>query len=201
MNETGNEKIEETLRRHLAENLAEAARIASGVTPEQLSGPTPCAEYDTRTLINHWVLYTSYGLECRARGEQLSEELQSRDFTAGADWAGDFAAQLDRAVAAWADPAPWTKPVDVGGAEMPAEAVVSLNLAELILHGWDVARATGQEFHPAKGTDELLLGIVAENAELYRQYKGFAEPVEVPAGSSVLDQALALSGRDPRWAA
>ena len=206
MNETVTEKTAtettaETLRRHLAENIAEAARVASGVTPDQLSGPTPCAEFDTRTLVNHWVLYTSYGLERRARSEQLSEEMQNRDFTADPDWAAAYAAQLDRALAAWADPAPWEKPVDVGGSEMSAVAVVSLNFAELILHGWDVARATGQEFHCAEGTGELVLGIVAENAEFYREYQGFGEPVEVPAGSSALDRALGLSGRDPHWSA
>jgi hypothetical protein len=37
------------------------------------------------------------------------------------------------------------------------------------------------------------------NADLFRQYKGFAEPVTVPPAASALDRLLALSGRDPSW--
>jgi hypothetical protein len=42
---------------------------------------------------------------------------------------------------------------------------------------------------------------VEANAELFREYKGFADPAPVPADASPLDRALALSGRDPRWTA
>ena len=194
-----NETVHENLHQQLAENAVEAARIARGVKPEQLTGPTPCTEFDTRTLINHWILYTSYGLVHRAHREQMSEELQQRDFTAAADWADDYAAQLDRAVEAWADPAAWDGPVDLGGGEMTTVQVVSLNFGDLVLHGWDVAKATGQEYHCSVAAAELVLGVVEENAELYRQYKGFAEPIEVPATASTFDRALALSGRDPNW--
>jgi hypothetical protein len=45
------------------------------------------------------------------------------------------------------------------------------------------------------------LAAVEANAELFRQYKGFAEPVPVPSMTAVLDRALALSGRDPHWTA
>ena len=34
---------------------AEAARIARSVRPEQLDGPTPCAEFDTRALVKHYL--------------------------------------------------------------------------------------------------------------------------------------------------
>jgi hypothetical protein len=43
------------------------------------------------------------------------------------------------------------------------------------------------------------LQAVEANADLFREYKGFADPVEVPPAASVLDQVLALSGRDPAW--
>jgi hypothetical protein len=46
-----------------------------------------------------------------------------------------------------------------------------------------------------------VLSAVEANAELFRQYQGFADPIPVPATASVLDRALALSGRDPGWTA
>jgi uncharacterized protein (TIGR03086 family) len=102
-------------------------------------------------------------------------------------------------VAAWAEPAAWDGEVDLGGTAMPAPVIASLILKETVVHGWDVARATGQEFRCTEETAGLVLGVVEEHAEVYRQYKGFAEPVRIPDGASALDRALALSGRDPHW--
>ncbi|GAA2788792.1 TIGR03086 family metal-binding protein [Kitasatospora sp. CM 4170] len=184
----------------LARAAAEAARVARGVRRERLDGPTPCPGFDTRTLVNHWVLYTSHGLEHRARRTELPPELVERDFTADPGWAGDFARQLDRAVAAWADPAAWEGEVDLGGAPVPAVDIARMLLAELLLHGWDVARATGQGVEVGDDLAELLLGVVEDLAELYRQYDGFAAPVPVPVGAPVFERALGASGRDPRWA-
>ncbi|MGC0415137.1 TIGR03086 family metal-binding protein [Embleya sp. AB8] len=181
------------------EAAAEADRIAHGVTPEQLSGPTPCAEYDTRTLINHWVLYTSHGLEHRALRTALPEELTKRDFAAEADWADAYGAQLRRAVAAWAEPEVWAGEIDLGGGNpMPAAEIAAMVFAELVLHGWDVARATGQEYRASAAAGAAIEGIVVRYAEMYREYAGFAAPVAVAEEATAWERALAGSGRDPR---
>ncbi|MFD0854388.1 TIGR03086 family protein, partial [Actinomadura adrarensis] len=60
-----------------------------------LDDPTPCAEFDLRTLVNHWVLFTSHGLEHRALRRPIPDELTGRDFTADPEWAEAYAAQLD----------------------------------------------------------------------------------------------------------
>ncbi|MFH8383633.1 TIGR03086 family metal-binding protein [Kitasatospora sp. NPDC018058] len=184
--------------------LARAASAAAGVAAavpagQSLDAPTPCGEFDTRALINHWVLYTSHGLEHRARRTELPEELSSRDFTADADWRSAYAAQLERAVAAWADPAAWEGDVDLGGSPVPAVGIARMLILELVLHGWDVARATGGEIPVDEELALVALEIVEENAELYRQYAGFAEVVPVPDDASAWEHALAASGRDPRW--
>ncbi|MFG2721918.1 TIGR03086 family metal-binding protein [Streptomyces sp. NPDC048416] len=186
--------------RAMTECVAEAARIARGVTPGQLAGPTPCGQWDVRTLLNHWIVYTSHGLEHRALRTALPDELTARDFTADADWAEQYAAQLERAVAAWADPAVWEGEIDLGGTAMPAVEIAAMLIEELALHGWDVARATGQEMRLSPESADFVLRAVEQNAEIYRQYQGFADPVELPAASTV-ERALAASGRDPRWTA
>ncbi|MFD3457742.1 TIGR03086 family metal-binding protein [Streptomyces sp. NPDC058691] len=191
------------LHAYLTEAAAEAARIARGVRPgpEQLAAPTPCADWDTRALLNHWILYTSHGLEHRALRKPLPEELTARDFTADPDWAHAYAEQLDRAVAAWADPAVWEGEIDLGPARMPAAEIASMIVKELAVHGWDVARATGQEYRCGEGLGELVLGVVDRHAEVYRRYDGFAAPVPLPGpgAAPAFDRALALSGRTP-WA-
>jgi hypothetical protein len=77
----------ESLHPSMVECAAEAARVARGVTVAQLAGPTHCPGWDVRALVNHWVLYTSHGLEHRALREPLSEELTGRDFAADPEWA------------------------------------------------------------------------------------------------------------------
>ncbi|MGQ4384882.1 TIGR03086 family metal-binding protein [Streptomyces sp. SAS_270] len=186
---------------YMVECAAEAARVARGVTATRLSGPSLCGDWDVRTLVNHWVLYTSHGLEHRALRKQLPEELTGRDFTAGPDWAQAYAEQLDRAVAAWDDPAVWEGEVDLGMAKMPAAEIASMIVKELAVHGWDVATVTGQEFRISDAAAGFVLEVVEKHAELYRQYDGFADPVSVPDDASAFERALAESGRDPRRAA
>jgi len=183
---------------HMVECAAEAARVARGVTAEQLSGPSYCTDWDVRTLVNHWVLYTSHGLEHRALREQLPEELTARDFTAEPGWAEAYAEQLDRAVAAWDDPAVWDGEVPLGTERMPAADIASMIVKEMAVHGWDVAAATGGTFRVSDGAARFVLDVVDTHAELYRRYEGFADPVDVPEDASAFDRALAHSGRDPR---
>ncbi|MFJ8628255.1 TIGR03086 family metal-binding protein [Kitasatospora sp. NPDC093550] len=186
----------------LARAAAAAAAVAAAVPAEHpLDAPTPCADFDTRALINHWVLYTSYGLEHRARRTELPRELIDRDFTARPDWSADYAEQLERAVAAWADPAAWEGEVDLGGSPVPAAAIARMLVLELLLHGWDVARATGGAVEVDEELAALTEEIVAEYARMYRQYEGFAGTLTPPEGASAWERALAASGRDPRWKA
>jgi uncharacterized protein (TIGR03086 family) len=183
---------------YMTECAAEAARVARGVTAARLGDPTHCSDWDLRALVNHWVLYTSHGLEHRALRKQLPEELTARDFAAEEDWAEAYAAQLDRAVAAWADPAVWEGEVELGMGSLPAPELASLIIKETAVHGWDVATATGQEFRVSDGAARLILDVVVTHGDLYRQYDGFADPVPLPDDAPVFDRALAASGRDPR---
>lgn len=185
------------LHTYMTECAAEAARVARGVPADRLGNPTHCPDWDVRALVNHWVLYTSHGLEHRALRKQLPEELTARDFTTDPDWPAAYAAQLDRAVEAWADPAVWDGEVDLGMAKMPAVEIASMVIKEMAVHGWDVATATGQQFHVSDEAARFILGVVEKHGELYRQYDGFADPVPVPDDAPVFDRALAASGRNP----
>lgn len=192
------------LHRHLAAAAAESARIArtaaDHLTGDGLAAPTPCAGMNTRDLVNHWVLYSAYGLEKRALRQPLPAAWQTRDFVAEPGWADAYAAQLDRAVAAWADPEVWDGDIELGeGYAQPAAEIAGMLLLELALHGWDAAKATGQEAVFPDDTAKAVLHLVEEYAEPYREYDGFAAPVSLPADASPWDRALALSGRDPDW--
>ncbi|WP_420036305.1 TIGR03086 family metal-binding protein [Streptomyces sp. cg28] len=192
------EERRDTVHPNLIECATEAARVAAAVKPDLLGAASGCGDWDVRTLVNHWVAYTGDGMAHRARREALPDDLATRDFTAESDWAERYADRLGQAVAAWSEPGVWEGEVDLGFARQPAPEVAALLWAELVLHGWDVARATGQEFRVSEGAAALLLHVVEKNAAVYRQYEGFADPVPLPDGAPVYARALALSGRDPR---
>jgi uncharacterized protein (TIGR03086 family) len=189
------------LHKEMAAAAAEDARVVAGATTHPLDGPTPCTDWDLRTLLNHTILWTAYSAERRARDEKLPDELTSTDFTAQADYAQAYAAQIDRAVTAWSEPGAWTRELAMMSTPTPSADVGALLVAEMVLHGWDIARATGQDYHCDGPVLAAAAQAVAANAELFRQYEGFAAPVELAPGAPEFDHLLASSGRDPAWTA
>jgi uncharacterized protein (TIGR03086 family) len=178
----------------------EAARVVAAVRADQFTAPTPCPEWDMHALLNHTILWTAFSAERRARDEPLPDDLMNRDFAAEPGFADTYAAQIDKAVAAWSDPAAWARDLNVMGSPTPAADVAALLLAEMVLHGWDIARASGEEYSCTDAVVAATAAAVDANAELFRQYGGFAAPVPLPGPASALDRVLAASGRDPRWA-
>ncbi|MGH3176995.1 MAG: TIGR03086 family metal-binding protein [Streptosporangiaceae bacterium] len=187
------------LSAELAAAAAEAAAVVNGVPEGTLNAPTPCGDWDLRTLLNHTILWTSYSAERRAHGESVAEDLMNKDFTADPGFREDYARQIDKAVTAWSAPHAWEGDLNVMGDATPAADVGAMLLMETALHGWDVARATGQEFKTNEQTAKALEEIVQAQAELFRKYQGFADAVEPPKNATAFDRALTLSGRDPDW--
>jgi uncharacterized protein (TIGR03086 family) len=176
---------------------AETARVVGNVNADELDGKTPCADWDLRTLLNHTILWTAYSAEQRAYGKSVAEDLMNKDFTAEPGFAADYQAQVARAVQAWSDPKAWAGGRSVMGSETPAADIAAMLIAEMVLHGWDIARATDQDYQCSKELAEALLDTVEAQGEMFRQYQGFAAIVPVPDDADAFDRALSLSGRDP----
>ena len=187
------------LSAEMAAASAEAARVVGNVPRNALDAPTPCGDWDLRTLLNHTILWTSYSAERRAHGESVAEDLMNKDFTADPGFREDYARQIGKAVQAWSAPEAWAGTRNVMGDATPAADVGAMLLMETALHGWDVARATGQEFTVDDRTAEALEDIVQAQAELFRKYQGFSDAVELPENATAFEHALTLSGRDPNW--
>ena len=86
---------------------------------------------------------------------------------------------------------------------MPAEQMGAVALDELVLHGWDLARATGQRFtcDPASTAAVLAFsGALAHPQQVAGREGLFAPVVNFAADASAFDRALGLAGHDPAWA-
>jgi uncharacterized protein (TIGR03086 family) len=187
----------------MASAAAQTARAVSGAAEggTRKDQGTPCADWDLRTLLNHTILWTSYSAERRAYGESVAEDLMSKDFTADPGYAETYQAQIAKAVAAWSDPEAWTRELGVMGNTTPAADVAAMLIMEMVLHGWDVARATGQDYQCDETLARAVLATVEAQGDLFRQYQGFAAAVPVPGDAPTFDRVLGLSGRDPHWKA
>jgi uncharacterized protein (TIGR03086 family) len=109
---------------------------------------------------------------------------------------------LEELVEAWRDPEAWEGMTEAGGVTMPAEVMGVVALDELVLHGWDLARATGQPFScdPASTAAVLEFTRASAQPEHAASREGLFGPVvEVPEDAPPFERALGFAGRDPRW--
>jgi uncharacterized protein (TIGR03086 family) len=186
------------LSAEMADAAAEAARVVRNIPDtKSLDDPSLCGDWDLRTLLNHLILWTSYSAERRAHGESAAEDLMSKDFTADPGFRADYAKQIKKAVDAWSEPQAWEGTRDMMGSATPATDIGAMLIMEMALHGWDVARATGQEYHATDALAAVVEQTVQAQAELFRQYDGFADAVKTADDATAFQKALALSGRDP----
>ncbi|MER7982002.1 TIGR03086 family metal-binding protein [Streptomyces sp. NPDC095817] len=178
------------------------ARLAEGVTDAHLDGATPCPEYAVHHLLGHLT-----GLAVAFR-DAARKDLGATTDTApdselpdiGPDWREALPKALDELADAWRDPAAWTGTTRAGGVTLPGPVAAAVVADELVVHGWDLARATGQEYAPDEAALQAAHGFLAAVAEDPTGGGGIFGPVvPVPDDTPLLDRAIGLSGRDPGW--
>jgi len=186
----------------LADVLADLETVVGGIGPEQLHEPTPCTEYDVAQLRDHvlgWL--TTFASGFADPGGQAPP-----DSLGGYQATGDPAAEVHAAsgplIGALRAGAA-SRPLRLGGSAMPGEMALRMILWEYQVHGWDLARATGQPWSPPATAAEESLDFAPGmlTGDYQGDGKAFAERVSVPASAPPLDRLLGLSGRDPGWTA
>jgi uncharacterized protein (TIGR03086 family) len=181
----------------------ELARLVSTIRDDQLSDPTPCATYSLGDLLDHVRGFTA-NLTANARKQPLPADV-GRTADGGrlpSNWRTALPARLEGLAVAWQDEAAWEGRVSAGGIEMSAAHNALVALEELVVHGWDVAKASGQGF----SVDDASLGGVEQFFTVFgeRIASGqgpYGPGVAVPADASRLDRLLGATGRDPGWSA
>jgi uncharacterized protein (TIGR03086 family) len=86
-----------------------------------------------------------------------------------------------------------------GGVDLPGDIAGLVALDEVVVHGWDLARATGQAFDPGDEATAAVHAFLAESRADGAPSPIFGPVVAVPDDAPLLDRAIGLSGRDPRW--
>jgi uncharacterized protein (TIGR03086 family) len=168
------------------------------IDDDQIHAPTPCPDYDVAGLVGHLL---HYGPSLVGAGTREPAPPPGEAPTIDpATWRDELLAHTERLAAAWSSPEAWEGTTRmVGPDEMPAGMVGGIAFAELVIHGWDLARATGQEpTWPDAVIDQAHRQMVGM-AEMGRQMGAFGPEVPVPEDAPTLDRMLGLAGRDPGW--
>jgi uncharacterized protein (TIGR03086 family) len=171
--------------------------VLTSVVDEQLTSPTPCTEYTVGDLIDH-VDLVSRGFAAIARNE-VAEQAGTEPSAAhlGHGWQGSVAKHVQALGEAWADPASWQGKSGGAGLELPNEVWGKIAFTEIVVHGWDIAKAIGQPFDLPEETVQACFDHVAEflpNAPIKSLW---ASAVEVPVDAPLLDRVVAITGRNP----
>ena len=180
-------------------DLYPAARELSGVLGRiddiDLDGRTPCGDWAVRDLLVHVLGLTAH-FATVARHTGPRTEPPSLD----GDWRGRLDEQLTDLADAWSAPDAWTGEGVAGGVRMPTAQLGMVALEELVLHGWDLARAVGAPFAVRDDDIVAVRGVVETLAGTGTAPAGglYGPPVSSDRRSA-WDRTLALAGRDPAW--
>ena len=87
--------------------------------------------------------------------------------------------------------------VAVGRSTLPASLAVEIIPLELLVHGWDIARATGSAIDVTPEVAGYVLSRARELVTDDKRGRSFAVEVPVRASATVLEQLIAFTGREP----
>ena len=174
-----------------------AAKVAA-VAPDQWGSATPCGDWDVRALVNHVVSEQLWSVPLLA-GATIGEVGDKFD----GDVLGDDPAQsageaAEDATAAASENGVLDRTVHLSFGDTPAVEYVHQLLADHLIHGWDLAIATGGDRTIAPAAVTECLTWFADREELYRSAGAVGPRVDVGEGASDIDTLVAAFGRDPR---
>jgi uncharacterized protein (TIGR03086 family) len=180
----------------LARACAGTRAILAGVRPGQLGAATPCASWDVRALINHFVGAANWAAGAVRTGD--GTPAADRDYAAG-DYLASYDAAVQAAVDAFGAPGALERPVRLPFGEFPGAFVLGIVVQDQFVHGWDLARATGQpaDLDPGLAGD-LLATARTVVTDAFRGPDGAAlfGPARQPGpGAGSADRLAAFLGR------
>jgi uncharacterized protein (TIGR03086 family) len=188
--------ISDLHRRTVAEFVARLDGVG-----DRWSAPTPCTDWDVRALVNHvvgedlWTVPMMDGASIDDIGNRFDGDLL------GDDPVMIGRAAADAAVIATASGLVAGRTVHLSFGDTPAEEYAYQLAADHLIHGWDLAVATGGDRRFDPQLIDPLAAWFAEREEMYRAGGAIAERPQprLGDGADPQDQLLLAWGRDPAW--
>ena len=181
-------------------------RLVLGTRDDQLTDPTPCPDYTVGDLVQHigglTVAFTYAAHKQPMPGGPAGGTGDASLLETG--WRLLVARDLEVLAESWDNPAAYEGITMAGPVEMPGSDAAAVTLNELVVHGWDLAVATGQKYV----ADPTSLHICTEFARAFstpetadQRGDAFGTVIEVPDDAPALDRLLGYMGRHASWRA
>jgi uncharacterized protein (TIGR03086 family) len=178
--------------------MTQTESIVAAVEPGQLTNPTPCADYDVRALLSHIVGGLNRVAIAGEGGDALARPARADDVSDNG-WLAAYQAAAARAAAAWTDDAKLDILVELPWGKIPGRFAIAGYIQEILTHGWDLAKATGQ---PTERDPELAaFALAGARRILPAEARGadvpFGPVVQVAPDAGRYAQLAAWLGRQP----
>jgi uncharacterized protein (TIGR03086 family) len=170
-------------------------RVVAGIASNQWTVPTPCEGWDVRSLVNHvvsgnlWAAELGAGRTIKDVGDRLDGDVLGRDPVAAYDASALVAGDVFAAIGAL------DAPCAVSYGPVPGSVYAGHRFLDVLIHGWDLAVASGQDATLDPDLVEACWEVVAPQADMLRASGMFGSEVEAPAGADEGTRLLALLGR------
>jgi uncharacterized protein (TIGR03086 family) len=170
-------------------------QVIDGITDDQWTRPTPCEDWDVRTLANHVVAGNLWAAEL-ARGatiDQVGSRLDGDQLVPTP--AAAYHASADLAAAAFEAPGALDAPCAVSYGPIPGSVYAGHRFLDVLLHGWDLAQATDQSVAMPEDLVETCLAILEPQIDGFVAAGAFAAAPALPADVTPSVRLLTLAGR------
>ncbi len=165
---------------------------------DRLDAPTPCDEWNVRTLVDHMLAVQQMFLAGPSGGRVAPPEGPPPPLV-GDDPAAQYEDARKATLHAYSQPGVLEGTVKGTAGDVPAPAILGIAFCDQLAHGWDLAKATGQDTSVpedlAAAAFAMMDGRISDDAR--GPGRNFKAAVVVPADASVQDKLLAYLGRDP----
>jgi uncharacterized protein (TIGR03086 family) len=171
-----------------------SARIAA-VTTDSLDAPTPCGRWSLRDLLDHTIDTSGVFADALVAPAPDGPPVPS-PAAAELPWATAFADIAARTCQGWAEPASLDRTYEVRFGTMPGPIMASANLLEVVVHGWDIGQATGEDLDIP---DALAVPILEfAQAAISDEQRGDNFAADLRMGDTPSERLLAFLGRKSR---
>lgn len=169
----------------------------AGTTPSQYELPTPCAEWSVQGLINHNIGVQNLTHAVLIKGVVDLSIMGDVNHPLPSEGGEVSVKTITDSVLATLKSLNLEEIVETPFGPMPVEQFVMVPMADLVVHTWDLAKATGQSTKLDSGLSEVCLGVITMSAPRGREGGFFGPEISLPDHASVQDKLLGMSGRQP----
>ena len=171
--------------------------IMAGVTAAQLNSDTPCTDWSVQSVINHALAVQAFGGATISNNKADMAAMGQVDHALPSEGAEAAFKSITDSTLAVLKAADLEEIVKTPFGEMPGGNFIMVPITEMIIHRWDLAKATGQDATMDSALAELGLQALTGALAGGRDSAFFGPEVTVPASASAQDRLLGLSGRTP----